>query len=82
MNRVGGDVGVLPIEGDLDDNEIVDMLKILTNGFLRMLRVRIVDDQVSSSSNGNLVGDMARKDELTIIPTDLNLNYVSTGDCG
>jgi hypothetical protein len=43
VDRIGGDVSILSAEGDLDDNKIVDMLEIVPDEFLGVLRAAILD---------------------------------------
>lgn len=42
-----------------------------------MLGVVVLDNKISSSTNRDLVGNMTRQDELTLVPADLNLSNVS-----
>ena len=53
------------------------MLKIVSNDFLRMLGIVVENDQVPSSTSGDFVCNMSRKDELALVPTDLDLVIVS-----
>lgn len=55
------------------------MLEIVPDEVLSMLRRAVLDDQVSGSTNSNLVGNMPWQDELTVIPADFNLMAVSKG---
>jgi hypothetical protein len=75
VDRVCGNVSILTLEDDLDHNEVMDMLQIISNCFLCMSRTTVENDQVSCRSNSYLVGNMTRKDELAIIPTDLDLVF-------
>lgn len=78
MDRIGGNISILATEADLDDNKIVDVLEIVPDEVLCMLWRTILDNQVSGSTNSYLVGNMPWQDELTIVPSDLNLKAVST----
>lgn len=78
MDRIGGNISILATEADLDDNKIVDVLEIVPDEVLGMLWRTILDNQVSGSTNSYLVGNMPWQDELTIVPSDLNLKAVST----
>lgn len=55
----------------------MDVFQIISNKFLGMLWATVVNDQVSGGSNRYLVRDVSREDELTIIPSDLDLDNVS-----
>lgn len=60
MHRIGGDVCILSNKGDSDHNKVVDVLKIVSDHALGVFRSSIENDQVSGSTNGNLVGYMTR----------------------
>ena len=77
MYGIGGDVCILAAEGDLDHNKIVDVLKIVSDHFLGVLWSSVQNDQVPGSTDGNLIGYVARQDELTLVPTNLDLLAVS-----
>ena len=77
MHRIGGYVSILPIESDFDHNKIVDMLQVVTNSLFGVFWIAVSDDQVSRGPNSNLVGNMRWQNELTIVPANLSLEYVS-----
>lgn len=77
MYRIGGNVSILSAEADFNDNQVVDVLEIIPDDFFGMLRVPILDDQVSGSTDSYLISNMPRQDELTIIPANLSLRVVS-----
>lgn len=76
MNGVRGDVSILPIESYFDHNEIVNMLNIITNGFGSVFWTTVSNNQVSCGTDGYLVSNMRWQNELSIIPTNLNLKDV------
>ena len=79
MDRIGGDVSIWSVKGDFNDNKIVNVLQIVPDEFLGMLRGAVLDYQVSCSTDSYLVGYMARQDELSIVPTDLDLLNIRKG---
>ena len=58
--RIGRYASIATIEGNFNDSQIVDVLKVITNGRLGVLGTRVADDQVPSGSDTNLVRDMTR----------------------
>lgn len=52
------------------------MLKIVSDDLLRMLRIVVQDDQIPSSTSGDFVCNMSRKDKLALVPTNLDLVIV------
>jgi len=78
MDRIGGNVSILPAEADLDNNKVVDVLEIVPDEILGMLRRTILDNQISGGTDSYLVSNMSWQDELTIVPTDLSLRTVRT----
>ena len=77
MDRIGGYVGILASEGHFNNDKIVDVFQIITNLFLCMFGAAIVDDQISGSSNRDLVCNMTRQDELAIVPSNFDLFEVN-----
>ena len=59
--------------GDINDNKIVDVLKIVTKTLSGDVWMDVTDDEVASSTNTDLVCNVARKYELAVIPGDLDL---------
>jgi hypothetical protein len=55
----------------------VDVLKIIPNEFLSMFWCAILDDQVSGSANSYFICYVAGQDELTIVPTNIDLLAIS-----
>lgn len=60
MNRICRDKSLGTIKSNLNYDEIMDMFEIIPNNFLGMLRVAIMNDEVSSSSNAYFIRDMIR----------------------
>ena len=77
MDGIGGNICILATKADINDNKVVDVLEVVPDHFLVMLRGAILNDQVSGGTDGYLVSDMARQDELTIVPANVNLAAVS-----
>jgi hypothetical protein len=77
VHGIRGNVSILPIENDLDHDEIVDVLQIIPDSLLGMFWTAVSDDQVSRSTNANLVCNMRRQNELAIVPSNVNLEDVS-----
>jgi hypothetical protein len=77
VNGVGGNISIWSAEGDLDHNKIVNVLKVIPNEFLSMFRCAILDNQVSGSANSYLICYVAGQDELTIVPTNIDLLEIS-----
>lgn len=58
MNGICGDKSTGIIERNLNYNKIMNMLEVVTNDFLGMLGVTIMNDKISCSSNAYFVGHM------------------------
>ncbi len=54
-------------------DEVVYVLKVVTNSFFRVSGTGIADDQIPGSSNSYLICYVTWKDELAIVPTNLHL---------
>lgn len=66
-------MSILATECNADHHQIVNMFQVVTNHFLSVFRAAIVDHEVPRGPSGNLIGNVAWEDELTIIPANLNL---------
>jgi hypothetical protein len=75
VHRVCGDEAVAADEFHLDHDEIMDVIKVLSDTLIGVLRTAAPQDEISRGANANLAGDMARQDELTLVPFDLNLGH-------
>ncbi len=74
MDGVQGQESITGFEGDADDNEVVNMIKVFTETLFSDIRMNATYDQVSGRANSNLVRNMARQYELAIIPSELQLH--------
>lgn len=82
MYGVGTDVAAATFDIDLDDHQIVDMFKILADGLFSEPGITTANDKIASSTEGNLVRDMAWQDELAIAPTYFYLLLVNGRQLG
>lgn len=73
MHGIERDVGVAVLEGDFDDDEVVDVVEILSNPLSGDVRVNIANDEVPGGPNTYLVCNMSGKDELPVIPSKFDL---------
>ena len=77
MHRVRRDVSVLAFESNFDHDEVMNMLQVITDSVLGMLWMAVSNDQVSCSTNTNFVGNVWRQNELTLVPSDIDLWIIS-----
>lgn len=77
MHRIGRNVAFACVKADFDHSQVVDMLKMITDLFLGLLDVAVMNHQVSCGSHTYLFGNMSGKNELSLIPTDFDLTSVS-----
>ena len=70
MNGVGLDVAAASEKLDFDHNQMVDVLKIVPDAFLGMVRVDAPDDHVAGRALYDLVRDMASEMEVAFSPLD------------
>lgn len=77
MNRVSLNVGIVALESDANDCQVVDVVEIFSNRFCCVSGSTIDDNQVSCCSSCNLVCDMTRKSELSVCPADVDLHEMS-----
>lgn len=77
MDRVRLDVAAATHEVDLDHNQVVNVVKVLTNALFRESRIATAEDEVPRGANADLAGYMTRQDELAIIPPYVDLSAVS-----
>jgi len=75
MDRVCRNAYIFVIESDFDYNQVVNMLQIISDCILGKIGISISNDKISCRSSTNLISHMSRQDELTVIPSDLNLGY-------
>jgi hypothetical protein len=74
MDRVGCYAAIAIYELYPDDNEIVNMLQVVSDALFRVLWIATSNDKIASCTNADLVGNMTRKNKLTIMPPDIDLN--------
>lgn len=58
MNRIGRDESIGTMQRDLNQYEVMDVLEIITDDFFGKVRVAIMNDKVSSSSDAYFICDM------------------------
>lgn len=68
MDGIRLDVATTAHEVDLDHNQVVYVVQVLTNALFRESRIATAEDEVPRGTNADLAGYMARQDELAIIP--------------
>lgn len=66
-------MGVAVLERYVDDYQVVDVIEIISEALSSDVWVNIANDEVTGGSNTYLVCDVTRKDELPVIPSELNL---------
>lgn len=66
-------MGITILKSYVDNNKIMNMVKILSETIFRDVWMDSSDNEVASCSDPNLVSDMAGKDELAIIPREFKL---------
>lgn len=71
-NRVGAYEAVVANEADIDNNEVVDVFKVLSDIFLLLILTAAADDEVASCANGEFVRDVVGKGELAVVPEDFD----------
>jgi hypothetical protein len=54
-------------------DKIMDVLKVVTNSFFRVSGTGVSDDQIPGGTDSNLICYVTWKDELAVVPTNLNL---------
>ena len=61
----------------VDNDKVVDVIQILSNLGLGDVWMDIADREIPSGSDRDFVGDMARQNELTLVPCPFNLRMLS-----
>lgn len=77
MDRVGGYVCVSITEANVDHDQIVDVVQMISNLRCSELAIDTSNNKVARCPTDDFVGNMARDMELTICPTELELCTVS-----
>lgn len=70
MDRISLDVAGTTNELDLDDHQVVDVFKVISNTVFSVDGITSADDQVSSSPLRDLTSDMTSEMEVPISPLD------------
>lgn len=73
MDRVQRDERISILHGHVDDNEIVDVIKVVTDSLCCNVRVYTAHDEIASGTTDDLTSNMPRKDKLTFVPLYFNL---------
>jgi hypothetical protein len=73
VDGIGRDVGIVVLELNVDHDEIVDVIQVVSNLVGCELSGSTVDDKVSAGPASDLVGHMWRHVELPIVPAKLDL---------
>lgn len=73
MYRICVNMNILAPESHCYDDEIVDVLEVVTNSFFCVLRTGIANNQIPCGANSNLISYVTWKDELAVVPTNFNL---------
>lgn len=83
MDGIQRKVGITVLKRDANDNQVVDMIEVLSKTVFGDVWMHATNDQVSGCANSNLICNMAWKNELAIVPGEFNLQYVrTTSYCG
>jgi len=73
VDRIELEICIPVLERNVDDEEVMNMIQVLAETFFSNVRMKISDDQISRSPYTYLIGNMARQDELTIVPGEFEL---------
>lgn len=77
VDRIEGKVRILILERNIDDDEVMNMIKIIPETLFRNVGIDIPDYQVPGCANPNLIRNVARKNKLSIIPGEFKLRDIS-----
>lgn len=73
VNRVGLDVAAVAHKLDLDDDQVVNVLEVITYGGLGLVRVTTPNHEIPRGPLGNLTSDVASKMVVPLSPLDVEL---------
>lgn len=73
MDRVGLDVTTAAQELNINDDKIVDMIKVLTDAVHSVPGIASSDDHIAGRTKTNLSSDVSSKVEMSIGPFDEDL---------
>jgi hypothetical protein len=80
MDRVGGDVRVTVAKGDIDNDQVVNVVQVISNLGCSEFSAYTSNNEITSSTICDLVCNMIRDMELTISPMELKLYTVRQSD--
>lgn len=72
-------MGVAVLEGYVDDYKVVDVVKVLSDALSGDVGMNIANDKVTSRSDAYLVCNVTRKDELSVVPSQFDLELLVSG---
>ena len=73
MYRVELEISIAMPKGDIQDDEVVDMIEVLAQAVFRNARMDVANHQIACRTNPYFISDMAGKYELTVVPKELEL---------
>lgn len=73
VDRVQANIAVTANELYFDHHQVVNVVQVFANDVLGMPIVVPLNHQVPAGPHANLVGDVAGKNKLPVVPLDLNL---------
>ena len=77
MDRVCGDVGASVTEDDVDDDEVVNVLHVLSNReFTQSFLDGTVNEYVAGRAISHLARNMVVENVLSVCPFDFNLRLI------
>lgn len=77
MDGIERDKRVSVLHCNVDDNEVMDMIKIVTDALCCNVWVYTADDKIASGATNDFTSNMPRKDKLAFVPLyfDLKLSF-------
>lgn len=75
MNRVEREKGISILKGDVDDDQVVNMIKIIPETLFGNVWMDIPDCQVPRRADPNLICNVAWEYKLAIIPRKFKLLF-------
>jgi hypothetical protein len=73
VNGISRDVRIAVLEVDIDYNQVVDVVQMVSDLICGDLACNVSHNKISRGPAGNLVGDVGWHVELSICPTELEL---------
>lgn len=68
MDRVGFDVATTAYELNINDDKVMDVIKVLSDAIHGVLRIASSNNQVTGSTESYLSGDVTSKVEMPLAP--------------